>query len=573
MSNIAPLCNSKSSKAKNLCNTPERNEPENISDCGDSVINLERFDKDILKAFSFKQMGKAHKTLLASHQQLVLSNGPNSFHTKQTFSSIRQYEQFANRLNEKGKNFSAVVKAGFVLEKPVELNSSFSSDKKLDSSNNSSQKNHKEKEIELWIDYDRSFSMPPPLTTSHHSLLNHDALDQFRHIQTLENARSFVEEFGSHFINCKYNLGGFYAEDSNILRNENTRQQNEDASKSGSVSAGVNLMLIGTEGKYSNKQSNSDKTNTSFNESETSCKGIRSIFHAKSRQDFLEKLFSSIYNSKILDEIFEINLTKILDITEQRSELNGQVQFCFRFKENKTLNKSQLEANFRKAFTPIWELVKPDQRTWLQYNLVKIVCLFCEESLFFNMEFKSLLDVNETVIVDSYLEALEEYFFRIVKNTKFSFDERPQEHNEWQKRIESIFMKELDNQVHFTNLKICADNQISYLNENYRLVHFSRDNKNKFLYLLFYSLELLNAYPDEWSEKLKCLKEKGDEDRSHNKCAIVDYDQFPESFRDKSFFNTICLKQYFNATNEFKDFETSCKSAQNEPQRKMSIQQ
>ena len=133
------------SKDKNLCSTTERSHFGSMLEIDDSFINLERFDQDILKAFSFKNMGKAHNTLLASHQQLVLSNGPNSSNTLYTFSSIGQYEQFANSLKEKEKKFSAWVNAGFVMEKPIELNSTFLSDKSLKSSENSSKKNHKKK--------------------------------------------------------------------------------------------------------------------------------------------------------------------------------------------------------------------------------------------------------------------------------------------------------------------------------------------------------------------------------------------------------------------------------------------
>ena len=551
MTSITPLSLSyyEPSKDKNLCSITERSHPESMPNFDDSVINLEKFDQDILKAFSFKTMEKAHDTLLASHQQLVLSKGPKSSNTKQTFSSISQYEQFTNSLKEKEKKISAWMNTG-VFMKPVELNSTFMSDKSLKSSDNSSKKNHKEKEIELSIEYVCSFNMPPTLAASHHSMLSLQALGQFRQIKTLETACGFVDVFGSHFINCKYNLGGFYIEDSNIVRNENTRQQKDDDSKSGSVSAGVNMMVVGTDGKYSSKNSNSDKTKSSFN-----------ISNVKSREDFLEKFFPSIYNSKILDEIFKSGLTKILDITEQQSELDDQVQFCFRLKENKTLNRSQLENNFRNAFTPIWKLIKPDQRTWLQYNLVTIMCLFYEENFFFNMEFRSVL--NETGFVDSYLEALKDYFFRVLKKTEFSINEMFHDYHEWQRRIERIFIKELNNPVHFTNLQMCADNQIRYLNKNYNLLRFYIENENKFLYLLFYSLELLIAFPREWREKLQFLKKIGDQDRSHNKCAIVDYDQCPE-FRDKSFYNTICLKQYFKATNEFKDFEMKHEDIQNE---------
>ena len=143
-----------------------------------------------------------------------------------------------------------------------------------------------------------------------------------------------------------------------------------------------------------------------------------------------------------------------------------------------------LENNFRNAFTPIWKLIKPDQRTWLQYNLVTIMCLFYEENFFFNMEFRSVL--NETGFVDSYLEALKDYFFRVLKKkTEFSFNEMSHDYHEWHRKIERIFMMELNNSVHFINLEICADNQISYLKENYCLADFSRDNNNKFLYMLF----------------------------------------------------------------------------------------
>ena len=189
------------------------------------------------------------------------------------------------------------------------------------------------------------------------------------------------------------------------------------------------------------------------------------------------------------------------------------------------------------------------------------MCLFYEENFFFNMEFRSVL--NETGFVDSYLEALKDYFFRVLKKTEFSINEMFHDYHEWQRRIERIFIKELNNPVHFTNLQICADNQIRYLNKNYNLLRFYIENENKFLYLLFYSLELLIAFPHEWREKLQFLKKIGDQDRSHNKCAIVDYDQCPE-FRDKSFYNTICLKQYFKATNEFKDFEMKHEDIQNE---------
>ena len=323
--------------------------------------------------------------------------------------------------------------------------------------------------------------------------LNKTALRELENINSLESAYNFLSKYGSHFLKADYDLGAKFLRFLNKSKNQtlqNRSKNNSHGTGSGfskdvDISNFLNMNASGNSNQITN-----DVTGTENSESEQNTGNLFKItgYSAiKDEETFQQKTHESY------EHLHVVNHNEIAQKMER---------FLFSLNKNE-LKDDELKENFDATFQPIWKLL--GQVNSQAIELIKVMCSYIEDSLYFNAKFKSLSkqDCNESLI-DNYLNYINKYLFDIVIEKN--------ESNKFELGNKRFIILHQD--VEF--LKKLYRNQIDYIPEGDYL-NYSR--KNSSFYLLCYNEDLKRTNNILWENFLTDLCYKSRE----FKCAILNY--------------------------------------------------
>jgi hypothetical protein len=179
------------------------------------LINVESFDRNILLAIGFEQtlIKYAKKPFFNSNLKLNLARSDKDSTTKST--NVYEKETIENEINKldvQVRSYRVGVGASFIIKCFTIGGGVNYANKKADEISTSEKKDKiklSNKENILHTRYTRKFTMPPEtdsLTTN--QILSGAALVALNSVKNLRTARAYVEEYGSHYLETTYQLGG-----------------------------------------------------------------------------------------------------------------------------------------------------------------------------------------------------------------------------------------------------------------------------------------------------------------------------------------------------------------------------
>jgi hypothetical protein len=492
-------------------------------------LNVENFNKDISLAIRFDQtrIKYAKQPFFQSNLKLNLSPSEKDSTTKSTKEYSKEtIEEEINKLDSKVNSRDAGVGASLKVY-GFDLGGGVSYAKKMGEENETSDSKSKiklsDKENKLWTRYTGKFTMPPKtgsMTTD--QILSHEAMKGLNEVKDFRTAYKYVEEFGSHYLETTYHLGGYYAEEVDASLDNVTNQSQGDTSRNNQTNFDANLNVASfgkANASYGNSQNTSTGINTSSSISKTNINANKksSVDSALTSVDFHRMLDEDIYVSKEMD-------------SDRKATLRAF----------KNVNKEPKE--FERYFKPIWKYLSvfednngssTQKRVFL---LIKIMCKFSERLYFFRLNFEEIFSSrNDVNLVSKYLDSLESYFlkklddqFNCNENVGIDIDDK----------LAAIFNAELNKNSHLHRnlLNILDSNRIKFVDKCETIAKLIQEHPNKFWYMAFYNQKFQANKKDEWNRTLDHLITFSS---SMNKCAVFDCDWHDEKEYGEEYFGKV----------------------------------
>ena len=236
------------------------------------LINVQSFDKNIRLAIGFErtQIKFAKKTFF-NNIKLNLAPSEKDSTTKSTKLYTKEtIEQEINKLVLKMRSHGVGVGASFKYS-VIDVGGGVNYANKKGDENTDGRKNDKiklsNKENILYTRYTRKFTMPPETNSlKTNQILSGDALDALNSVKSLRATQAYVEEYGSHYLETTYHLGGYYAEEIDASLDNKSEKSHHDNSLNNTtnITADIKLgPLAKANATYGNSLDKSSTKNTS----------------------------------------------------------------------------------------------------------------------------------------------------------------------------------------------------------------------------------------------------------------------------------------------------------------------
>jgi hypothetical protein len=511
-------------------NQNENKTTSNYKNNSDSqLINVENFDRDILLAIGFEQtrIKYAKEPFFNNNLKLNLARSDKDSTTKST--NVYEKETIENEINKLDVNINShgagagasLKLSGFDVGGGVNYANKKGNEIVTSSRNDKIKLSNKENI--LYTLYTGKFTMPPKadsLTTNR--ILSGVALADLNSVKNLRTARAYVEEYGSHYLETTYQLGGYYAEEIDASLDNKSEQSQDDNSLNNTTNFTADMKLsplAKANATYGNTLDKSSVINTSsaIRTTNTSANKISSAGSASTSKDFHEKLYQNIYESKVMD-------------SNRESKLEA----------SRTGVKDQKE--FKRLLTPIWKyLCNCEEASPTQDRIVfmiKIMCKYFENLFFFRLDFEICFSslCNDVELVGKYLDSLESYLFKRVED---QLDGNQINDDNIDEKLAAIFSAESNQNfgLHQKLLEKLEKNKIIFVDKHGFIAKLIKEHPNKCLFIAFYNQKFQADNSEEWHkiiDKLIALKSS-----SINKCAVFDCDLHSEKKFDENYIGKV----------------------------------
>ncbi len=214
------------------------------------LINVESFDRDILLAIGFEQtiIKYAKKPFFNNNLKINLARSEKDstlkstqVYTKETIE--KEINKLDLRVRSRGSGVGANLKLkGF--DVGVGVNYANKKSDQIEAGSQNDKIKLSNKENILYTRYTRKFTMPPEtnsLTTN--ELLSGGARVALNSVKSLRAARAYVEEYGSHYLETTYHLGGYYAEEIDASLDNKSEQAQDDNSLNNTTNFTADMKL------------------------------------------------------------------------------------------------------------------------------------------------------------------------------------------------------------------------------------------------------------------------------------------------------------------------------------------